>query len=94
MRNRQQPLRQGSGKDTAVMQTYGLFLPAAAGLAQRPFTLLREEGAESDLIQSPGLRQAVGLLIGLEGRLGLRAEGAIHGARVESQGFQLALRLP
>jgi hypothetical protein len=59
----------------------------------RAFSLLWEERAQGDVIQSSRLWQPVGLLIGAQGRFGLRPKLAVCAAGVKPQGFQLALRL-
>jgi hypothetical protein len=75
------------------MPPYCLSLPASAILAEHTFALLRQEGAEGDLIESTRLRQAVGLLVPTQGCFGLRAKRTIRDAGVKAQGFELALRL-
>jgi hypothetical protein len=72
--------REGYGSDAP----YCLSLPASAVLAEHTFALLRQEGAQGDLIESTRLRQAVGLLVPTQGRFSLRAKRAIRDAGVKA----------
>jgi hypothetical protein len=84
MRKRLQWLRQDSGRGTAAIKACCPSLPASAVLAQRPFSLLGEERAQGGLVESTRLGQTVGLLIGTQGRFGLRPERAIRDAGVKA----------
>ena len=67
--------------------------PALAILTESTLSHLGQEGARVVSSSLTRFWQAVGMLVGAQGRFGLRAKGAIGRARVKPQSFQLPLRI-
>ena len=83
LRDRLQSPVQVCGRDMTAVSADQVSPPALAILAHSTLPHLRQEGAQSNLIEFPGLWQTIGVLVGSQSRFGLRAELTINTARVK-----------